>query len=365
MDEKPTYQKIADYIRDQILTGKYQSGSRLPGVREFSDQWGCTLGTTQRAFEQLVRAGLLESKPGKGTFVSSNANKIIPFYESYRKSNLVVKTEQFILETISAGYSLPDIFQALNLAAEHWRVIEEQPQVMEEATIRFAGSSDNIINRLAEEMRTFLPGIEFAVEIAGSMAGIVSLAQGKSDIAGCHLWDPEEMEYNIPYLKKLLPGRKFKVITLSKRHIGIITAPGNPKNIRSVNDLLNPGVTFVNRQNGSGTRVWLDQQLMSRGISPEDIHGYENEKKTHTEIARTIAVGKADVGIGLAATARAFNLDCQILTCERYDLVALSETAEQSPVKDLFELIQKDVFKQYVGQFYGYESSETGTVQCE
>lgn len=365
MDDKPTYQKIADHIRDQILAGVYHAGDRLPGVREFSEQWSCTPGTTQRAFDQLVRAGLLESKPGKGTFVSSNASSILPFYESYRRSNLVVKTEQFILENISSGYSLADIFQALNLAAEHWRVIDEQPHPANETTIRFSGSSDNIINRLATELPTFLPGIKLEVEITGSMSGIVALAQGNADVAGCHLWDPEEMEYNIPYLNKLLPGRKYKVVTLSKRNIGILTAPGNPKGIRSINDLVNPGVTFVNRQNGSGTRVWLDQQLMSRGISPTDIQGYEDEKKTHTEIARTIAVGKADVGIGLAATARSFNLDCQILTCERYDLVALAETAEVSPVRDLFDLMQRDQFKHYVGQFYGYEASETGSVQCE
>ncbi len=161
MDERSTYQKIADYLKDEILSGNFQPGARLPGVRELSEQWKCTVGTVQKSFDQLVRAGLVDSKPGKGTFVSSSAQNVIPKYESLRRISLVLKTEQFILENITAGFSLEEISEGLHLATEHWRILGDLPEAKDTSTIRFFGSSDTVINMLAEMLDSFFPQYPF------------------------------------------------------------------------------------------------------------------------------------------------------------------------------------------------------------
>ena len=137
------------------------------------------------------------------------------------------------------------------------------------------------------------------VEVAGSLEGIIALAQGRADLAGCHLWDPETQTYNQPYLHKLLPGRTFRAVALAHRRIGFITPPGNPLGIQSITDLTKPGVRFCNRQNGSGTRVWLDHQLTVNHMYPTQIDGYQEEKMTHTQVAQMVGEGKANVGIGI------------------------------------------------------------------
>lgn len=363
MDERPTYQKIADYLKDEILSGRAQPGTRLPGVRELSDQWGCTPGTAQKAFDLLVRSGLVNSRPGRGTYVNDGSQNIISYHESLRRTSLVLKTEQFILENISGGYSLDELSEALTLAVEHWRMLEQLPREKEASTIRFSGSSDTVINLLSEMLDRYIPSIHLTLEVGGSMQGLMALAQGKVEMAGCHLWDPETNSYNLPYIHKFLPGRSVKVVTLATRHIGLIVAPGNPLNILSLADLSRLDVRFVNRQNGSSIRLWLDQSLHEMKIATELIRGYEIEKKSHAEITRMITEGQADVSIGLEAAARAFGLDFVSLTSERYDLVTMLPDAIEPPVADFLAWLKTDQAREFIQQFYGYDTSLTGEEQ--
>ena len=135
--------------------------------------------------------------------------------------------------------------------------------------------------------------------------GLIALAEGKADLAGCHLWDAESDTYNIPFVHRLLPGKDVTIVTLAHRRQGLIVAPGNPHNIHDLADLTRPGIRFVNRQSGSGTRVWLDAMFSRQGIDPKKIDGYEDERMTHSDVARTVAEGSADVGLGLETAGQA------------------------------------------------------------
>lgn len=195
------------------------------------------------------------------------------------------------------------------------------------------------------------------------MEGIMALAQGKADLAGCHLWDPETETYNLPYLKKLLPGRLYQVVTLAQRRIGLFIAPGNPLQIQGISDLTRPGIRFINRQNGSGTRVWFDQQILRHGILPEQIQGYDNEKATHTEVAQMVAEGKADAGIGMECAANTFGLNFIFMNCERYDLVAMTDQMNKTPVQKFFDWLKTEPARQVVNRFDGYDTLITGQEQ--
>ncbi len=134
----------------------------------------------------------------------------------------------------------------------------------------------------------------------------MALAQGKADLSGCHLWDAESDTYNIPFVRRLLPGVPTVLVTMAYRRIGLITPPGNPAKVVTLQDLTRSELRFVNRNPGSGTRVWLDAQLKRLNIHPGEINGYTLEKATHSEVAQAVAEGAAQVGLGIETAGAGF-----------------------------------------------------------
>ncbi len=170
-------------------------------------------------------------------------------------------------------------------------------------------SHDLALNMLVSRLRQKNPEVKIDVTYAGSLGGLIALQEGRADLAGIHLLDAETGEYNYPYVKHLLPGREMAIVHLAYRIQGLMFAAGNPKRIKGLADLRRPDVTLINRQKGSGTRILLDQELRKLGITPSDVKGYTHEVDTHLAVARGIAEGKADVGLGIEAAARASHID--------------------------------------------------------
>ena len=141
--------------------------------------------------------------------------------------------------------------------------------------LHFFGSHDMAVTWLANHAQEIAPSAVLQLNFTGSLGGLMALADGRADLAGCHLWDPETDSYNIPYIRKFFPGKRMLAVRLAERRIGLILPAGNPKNIQTLADLTRPGVRFVNRQLGSGTRVWLDAVL--RRASPRR-NWFEDEK---------------------------------------------------------------------------------------
>ena len=56
-----------------IFSGKIKPGELIPSRKELADQFGVGIATIHEAVKSLATVGLLESRPGKGTWVSSNA----------------------------------------------------------------------------------------------------------------------------------------------------------------------------------------------------------------------------------------------------------------------------------------------------
>jgi putative molybdopterin biosynthesis protein len=147
-------------------------------------------------------------------------------------------------------------------------------------------------------------------------------------------------------------------VTLAHREQGLMTAPGNPKAIRSLADLVRSDVSFINRNPGSGTRLWLDRQLQKEGIPAESIHGYPNAVGTHSDCASLVHTGKVDVALGLRATAHQFGLAFVPLFTERYDIVFLQE--QISMLSPLLDKLQTYAFRRSVESLTGYEMTHTG-----
>jgi molybdopterin molybdotransferase/putative molybdopterin biosynthesis protein len=136
---------------------------------------------------------------------------------------------------------------------------------------------------------------------------------------------------------------------------------GNPQGLRSVADLARPEVRFINRQAGSGTRVWLDIRLRDEGIPAASISGYDQEETTHLGVARTVAEGRADAGIGISAAATAYSLGFVPLGEERYDLVIPAEVWGTAALLSVREVVNSQHFKDAILALGGYDVSQTGS----
>ncbi len=147
---------------------------------------------------------------------------------------------------------------------------------------------------------------------------------------------------------------------LADRIQGLMVVKGNPKHILSLEDLKRPDVTFVNRQKGSGTRVWLDYKLRELGILPHSIKGYNRELDTHLAVAMSIVKGEADVGLGIQAAANSCNLDFIPVTKERFDLVIPMNNYHSQLFAPLLKIIQSEEFKKVVNEMGGYDTAQTG-----
>ena len=61
---------ITSQMRDWVLNGELAPGEQLPGHRELAQMFGVSMAAVREAISALVGAGLLETQPGRGTFVS-------------------------------------------------------------------------------------------------------------------------------------------------------------------------------------------------------------------------------------------------------------------------------------------------------
>jgi len=364
MESSHLYHQIAEAIRRDVIDGNLQPGDKLPSVRELSRQWGCTQGTVQRAYHELALQGIVESRAGKGTQVSGMLTPVQMQKDTVlRMANLVNQSEEFLLEEISKGYSLDEIQRSMNLAMDRWKSLENQVEINVKEKIRFIGSHDPIINSLAQIFNEIIPGYGLTLHFMGSMGGLEALSQHKSDLAGCHLWDAATESYNIEDVKRIFKNEKMVLLTLATRRLGLILPPGNPLKIQSIADIIRKRARFANRQKGSGTRIWFDNNLAKFGLSPDEVIGYDNEYSTHSEIGRVIAEGSASAGIGVESVAIAYGLDFVYLTKERYDLVFYFNSIEEKSLKFLINWLQNEDGKSFINQFPGYENIETGMIR--
>jgi len=147
-------------------------------------------------------------------------------------------------------------------------------------------------------------------------------------------------------------------VTLAHRTQGWMLAPGNPRGIRGINDLARRDVRFVNRNAGSGTRLWIDSELRRHGLAPRRIRGYDRQVNTHQEAASLIQSGEADISLGLQAAAHAQGLDFLPLFEERYDLVLMPE--HQHLLRPVLDHIQTASFRKSLASLPGYNAAQTG-----
>jgi molybdate-binding protein len=221
------------------------------------------------------------------------------------------------------------------------------------------GSDDFALQLLADEFNDLPGDYEIVTSSVGSLDGLIALREGLADVAGCHLFDAAADDFNVPYLRHLFPDRDVVAVTLAHREQGLMHAHRD-RRVLGLEDLVDPAIRFVNRNPGSGTRVWLDTHLRELGIAHGEIQGYEDELRTHGEVALAIVSGAADVGLGVREAAEEAGLEFTSLFTERYDLVFDAERTEAEGVRRLRDRLGSRALRDGIDRLRGYDSGHTG-----
>ncbi|MEC4889895.1 MAG: substrate-binding domain-containing protein [Nitrospira sp.] len=199
----------------------------------------------------------------------------------------------------------------------------------------------------------------------GSTAALQALQRGEVHVAGIHLTDASTGESNLPFLRRQLKASAYEVITFATWEEGLMVRPGNPKGLRSVVDLVREDVTLINREEGAGARLLLDQRLRAAGFVGSQVNGYDRTAASHLHVARLVSEGQADAGVGIRSAAQSYGLDFIPLQSARYDLVVPKAYLSSHPsLNHLFDTLASRPFRSEIAAIGGYDTTDTGKVQA-
>jgi len=225
------------------------------------------------------------------------------------------------------------------------------------------GSHDPLIDELSELLRVAYGDISTCSLHIGSMGGLLAVRRGEAHISGIHLLDEATGEYNVPFVRKMIPMGGVKLVECVKRMQGIMLQKGNPKKIMGIKDLKQEGLRYINRQKGSGTRILFDYLLETNNIGTSEILGYDIEEYTHISVAAQIAAGSADAGLGVYSAAKLYGLDYVPVSQEQYDLLIPDHAWDNPMILKLLDVLKSDAFMQRLEALGGYVAENPGAVR--
>lgn len=320
----PVLLQLLTVIRDHGSISSAAASANL----SYRHAWGML-----RDFEQEFSAPLLEKSRGKGTTLTPLAEKLI-----WADKRITARLSP-ILESFASELEmiLTSVSSALRITASHGFAV------------------DALIKQLA------IAHVPVEINYRNSLEAVVALAHGECDMAGFHVPVGEFKQAARPYLKWLNP-KQHALIHLAYRQQGLFIAKGNPKKIAGLKDLKRKNLRFINRQNGSGTRILLDLLLAKEKISPKQIADYENVEYTHAAVAAYVASGMADAGFGVETAAKKFDLDFIPMASEKYFFACKANALEQGLVKPALNIMQSQIFHDAINALAGYDGLASGSI---
>ena len=199
----------------------------------------------------------------------------------------------------------------------------------------------------------------------GSYSGLYRMYQNENYVATCHMWDGATDSYNLPYVKNMLPGEQLAVFHLLKRWQGFYVKEGNPKHIEKFEDLTRADVRMINREKGSGIRIFIDEMCKKLDLDTDKLNGYEDVAASHMIAATNVLRGSADVAVGNEKVARQMDgIQFIPLKQESYDIVFRKKDLKRKEFQNLLNIIRSDEFKKEAEMMSGYDVSEMGKQLC-
>lgn len=228
-------------------------------------------------------------------------------------------------------------------------------------TVAVAGCTP-VLSLWARAAERWHPGLRVHWTFANSTSALEALGRGEIHAAGSHLYDEESGEHNLPFARRVLPGRALVLVNLGIWEEGLLVRPGNPLGLRRGADLAQRGVRLINREVGAGARLLLERTLRSERVPAEAVDGFERTVCSHVDVARAVASGQADVGVSAASVAAAYGLGFVPLHQVRYDMVLLKAYLDEPPVRQWLNTLNNRWVRSQLASLGGYDTSLTGEV---
>lgn len=302
------------------------------------------LKITRNMVYRMIRRGELQ-----GYRVGNKVRVDLEDVEAYKKLNKKTKMSEMRSDVSPAAGE-----------DEKMPLLHQEDCLIEKSDFVICGQ-DVILDVLTDFLMRHPHGVVPQRSYAGSYTGLCALYRDDVQVAAVHLWNGETGEYNLPYVKMLMPGVHAAVIRLASRRQGFCVIQGNPKSISKWEDLKRGGLTIANRQKGSATRILLDEHLKQLNIPENSLPGYRRELPTNLIAASIVARGGADVALCDEKTAsQVQNVEFIPLQTEQFDLVMRQENLERQPFNAMLEIIRSSEFKEIISGIGGYDLTETG-----
>lgn len=110
-DRLPIYAQLEQAIRAAIATGRLGPGAQLPTVRQLAVELRINANTVARVYGDLERAGVLETRRGVGSFVSTTPAHAQPRRE--RERQLTAFVTRVLADAAAAGFTAHELIDAL------------------------------------------------------------------------------------------------------------------------------------------------------------------------------------------------------------------------------------------------------------
>jgi putative molybdopterin biosynthesis protein len=223
-----------------------------------------------------------------------------------------------------------------------------------------AGSNDILLDRTISLFNRACKDHVAVFGNVGSMGGIKALARDLCHMAASHLLQEDEQEYNFDFITEKFGGEAPVLVNFCRREQGLIVAKGNPKGISSISDLGEAGIKIANRPDGTGTRLLLDRELDKAGLKGLKIEGYQQEFRSHLDVAMEVFSGRVDAALAIKPVANMLDLDFIPLRWERYDFLISKEHFFEQGIQLFLGLLHDPQFRDIAEKLNGYDLSLCG-----
>lgn len=222
---------------------------------------------------------------------------------------------------------------------------------------QIVGSHDPLLEWAARESRC-----ELALLCDGSLDGLRRLAERQALLCGLHVWEAEREDYNLGLVERTLAQQPIVVLHWAWREQGLIVATDNPLQIKSISDLVRPGVRVIERQPEAGSYLLWQRLLQQAGLEPGRLQLSESAARTENEVALAVMEGRVDAGLGIRAAANVLRLGFVPLWRERFDLVLYRRDYFDKPLQTLLQFTRHPRFAERAASLGGYDISQLGQV---
>jgi putative molybdopterin biosynthesis protein len=208
-------------------------------------------------------------------------------------------------------------------------------------------------------------GSNLAMLNEGSEAGLARFCKGEIVATALHFHEmgDGEADANVIAVRSQVGLRDVVLIAFARREQGLLLAPGNPKHLNGVADVIAAGARVALRQQGAGAQLLLLSLLKKQGASLDELVRVERICPTGTDVAQAIRAGRADCGIATRSVASAAGLEFKPLLWERFDLLMRQRDYFREPLQTLIRFMTSPHAAAQAGEMGGYELSGTGSAR--